>query len=150
MRWTFDLHQNDDIRSGPRWSPGTPALADGMLYVPTGDGDVLAINTSTAQEAWRWSSADALAGVQAYTRDGRSVLSSPIVSGDAVIVGASDGSIVALDRSTGAVRWSDSVDAPVISAPALSGNLLACGASDGWLYGWTGAVKVEASTHSAE
>jgi len=31
----------------------------------------------------------------------------------------------------------------------LSGNLLVCGASDGWLYGWTDATKIEASTHSA-
>ncbi len=150
MRWTFDLRQNDDIRCGPRWSPGTPALADGMLYVPTGDGDVLVVDTNAAQEAWRWSSGNALAGVQAYTRDARSVLSSPVVSGNVVIVGASDGNIVALDRRTGAVCWSDSLDAPVISAPALSGNLLVCGASDGWLYGWTGTTESGASTDSTK
>jgi outer membrane protein assembly factor BamB len=77
------------------------------------------------------------------------VLSSPVVSGNTVIVGASDGNIVALDRKTGAVRWSDSIDAPLISTPALSGNLLVCGASDGWLYGWTGATEIETKTHFA-
>ncbi len=138
--WEFDLEHEPGVRGGAKWSPGTPALGpDGTLYVPTGDGAVRAIDTSTGEQRWEWWSKPALAGVQGYARDGRSVLSSPLVSGDTVIVGASDGRIVALDSSDGTLAWSDDLGAPVISSPASSGNLLVCGASDGWLYAWTGA-----------
>jgi outer membrane protein assembly factor BamB len=137
LLWQFDLGQDPDKRGGARWSPGTPALADEILYVPTGDGFVRAVDTRTATQIWSWQADPALAGVQAYDRDGSSILSSPIVVGDTVITGSSDGRIVALDRTDGAVDWFDMLDAPIIGSPAISGNLLICSASDGWLYAWT-------------
>gem|GEM_PF-1066271 len=136
-RWEFDLQHEQGRRGGPGWSASTPALADGMLYVPTGDGAVRAISACRGEEVWQWWSDPAIAGVQAYARDGRSVLSSPVVAGNSVIVGASDGRIVALDRASGALLWADDLEAPVVSSPATSGNLLVCGASDGWVYAWT-------------
>ena len=136
--WRFDLEQREGVRGGPRWSAGSPALADGRLYVPTGDGAVRALDVDTGTQVWEWWSGPAAAGVQAYTRNGRSVLSSPVVVGNLVIVGASDGRIVALDSVSGELLWYDDLEAPVISSPAISGNLVVCAASDGWLYGWTG------------
>ena len=137
--WEFDLQHEKGVRGGAKWSPGTPALGpDGTLYVPTGDGAVRAVDTSTGRQRWEWWSEPALAGVQGYAREGRSVLSSPLLSGDTVIVGTSDGRLVALDGAAGALKWSDDLGAPVVSSPAASGNLLVCGASDGWLYAWTG------------
>jgi outer membrane protein assembly factor BamB/predicted phosphodiesterase len=144
--WRHDMQQSADLRSGPRWSAGSVAVADRraggpaarQLYVPTGDGSVRCLDAADGCQIWEWWSEPAAAGVQAYARDGKSVLSSPVVCGDTLYVGASDGRIVALDVSLGRLLWSDDLEAPVISSPAVSGNLLVCGASDGWLYAWTG------------
>lgn len=46
-------------------------------------------------------------------------------------VGRSDGSVVALDAATGAVRWSVPVGAPVTGAPALAGGVLYVPTGDG-------------------
>ena len=135
-RWAFDLVQSDDERGGPRWSPGRPTFAEGTLYVPTGDGRVVALDAATGSLVWEWRSGPALAGVGAYERESRGVFSSPLVVDESVIVGANDGRLVGLSRETGALLWSEYLGVPVASSPVLSGSLLVCGASDGWLYAW--------------
>ena len=141
IEWEFDLEQSGDSRGGPRWSAGTPALAEGRLFVPHSGGGVVAVEVERGKQLWRWRCKPALAGVQAYERDGASVLSSPVVCGKTVICGSSDGRLVGLDAENGDLLWQGDLAAPVISSPAVSGNLLVCGASDGWLYAWTGAER---------
>ena len=140
-RWRHELGQDPNTRGGARWSAGTLAVANDVCYVPVGDGSIRAISAQTGQPLWRWDSRDALAGIQAYTRDGRSVLSSPAIVGQTIVCGASDGRLVALDRQTGELNWSDDLEAPVVSSVAVSGNLIVCGASDGWLYAWIAACQ---------
>ena len=134
--WRAGLGQEKDRRGGPKWSAGTPALTDGKLFIPSGGGGLHAVDAESGAELWRWEAEPALAGIQAYERDGASVLSSPVVTGTHVMVGSSDGRLVALDAETGELRWEDEIGAPVVSSPAVSGNVVICGASDGWLYAW--------------
>lgn len=48
---------------------------------------------------------------------------SPVLSGDVVIVGASDGVFYAVNRKTGSLLWKHKTGAPIMSTVAVSGNL---------------------------
>src|SRR5687768_5132019 len=58
-----------------------------------------------------------------YKTAGR-VMSSPLVVGDAVYVGSTDGSLYALGRQDGALRWKFATRGPVNSSPASSGGVV--------------------------
>jgi outer membrane protein assembly factor BamB len=68
-----------------------------------------------------------------YKTAGR-VMSSPLVVGDAVYVGSTDGSIYALGRQDGALRWKFQTRGPVNSSPAYSAGLVYAGSVDGKFY----------------
>ncbi len=59
------------------------------------------------------------------------VRSTPVVTGDMVYVGSTDGNLYALDRSTGAERWHASAGSPVSSSPAVVRGLVIFGSRDG-------------------
>jgi outer membrane protein assembly factor BamB len=62
----------------------------------------------------------AASGTVAWTfRAGGAVRSSPVVSGDLVLVGSGDGLLHAVDRATGAERWRFDAGSPVTSSPAV-------------------------------
>jgi outer membrane protein assembly factor BamB len=77
---------------------------------------------------------------------GGKVRSSPLVTGDLVLVGSEDGTLYAVDREIGHVRWTHGCDGPVTSSPAAAngsafvvggdGNLVALHLDSGELL-WT-------------
>lgn len=86
-----------------------------------------------------------------FKTNGR-VISSPVVAGNAVYVGSTDGSLYAIDRSTGAQRWKFDTRGPVASSPAYHGGLVYVSSMDGNVYAvnadsgtvrWTFATKGE-------
>lgn len=81
--------------SGNQMSDGTPAVADGMVYVGTQTADrVVALDLQTG--ARRWLGAESLGGWQ----DGI-----PTAAGGRVFIGSNNG-IVARDGATGELLWS--------------------------------------------
>ncbi|MFC4464643.1 PQQ-binding-like beta-propeller repeat protein [Streptomyces xiangluensis] len=58
---------------------------------------------------------------------GKSVWSSPAVSGGVVYFGSFDGHVYALDAATGKVRWKFSTDSYNSSSPAISGGIVYVG-----------------------
>lgn len=111
----------------------TPAVADGVVYVGSGDGHVYALDARTGEERWRFDA-------------GRAVTSSPAVAGGLVYVGSRDGGYVALDAGTGRLRWrvATGPDARLAwgfesgdlytSSPAVAGGLAILGGADGQVY----------------
>ncbi|TLZ89027.1 MAG: hypothetical protein E6K04_08625 [Methanobacteriota archaeon] len=114
----------------------SPAYADGAVYVgvmgrynttsqvtfdpPYG---VLSLDAATGMEHWFFATLG-------------SVAASPAVLGPNVIVPAKDGTVYALNRSTGALAWEASVDAG-ISSPAVFGDTVFVG---GGAFGSPGRV----------
>lgn len=91
----------------------SPAIdADGNAYFGSDDGNVNAVDAN-GERIWRHIT-------------GGPVISSPALHGDVVYVGSDDGSIYALDRTTGDVRWSRRVDtqadSPVRVSPVVDEN----------------------------
>lgn len=68
-----------------------------------------------------------------FKTDGR-VLSSPVAAGGVVYVGASDGSVYAIDATQGTQRWRFATRGPVASSPAVSGGLVYFSSVDGKVY----------------
>jgi hypothetical protein len=72
--------------------PSSPALADGVVYIGSGDHNVYALDAKTGALRWKKTT-------------GNVVHASPAVSGGLVYVGSWDRYMYALDARTGAVRW---------------------------------------------
>lgn len=73
----------------------------------------------------------ALAGLQWRVATGGDVISSPAVANGVVYVGSGDGRLYALDRTTGAERWSYDAKSAVASSPAVGGGLVYFATRDG-------------------
>jgi polyvinyl alcohol dehydrogenase (cytochrome) len=85
--WTF---------KGPS-TTSTPAVVGGVIYLPGWDGKVYALRLEDGSSVWTASLPDLID-------------SSPTVTDTQVIVSDDNGSVHALDRTTGAVQWSHAVD----------------------------------------
>ncbi|MEA2515342.1 MAG: eukaryotic-like serine/threonine-protein kinase [Thermomicrobiales bacterium] len=84
--WRVDLDRGDGILS-------TPAVANGVVYVATYDGVVLAIDATTGEEVWR------------STLDEPIYYSSPAVEDGVLYVGDIGGRLYALDTEDGRREW---------------------------------------------
>lgn len=85
-------------------------------------------------------------------RTGGRVISSPLVVGDVVYVGSTDGSLYAVNRVDGTQRWKFETRGPIASSPAFHDGLVIIASLDGLVYAvdatsgqskWTFATKGE-------
>jgi eukaryotic-like serine/threonine-protein kinase len=117
--WTVEL-----ARSWSRWSLGTPALAHGLLFVPTPREHLLAIDAATGAVRWKASAGWSRIHPVAYQRRARGFLASPVVTGDLVWAGGIDGVLRAFDAHSGRERWKSDLGAPIVGGLVPSGDLL--------------------------
>lgn len=103
----------------------TPVLADGVIVFGTADSGVIALDAVSLEEKWHFSTGDAIIYTAPYSRPGRkTVETSPLVSGECVFIGASDGCMYCIDLGTGMEIWKFYAGTPVFTTPAMSGNML--------------------------
>lgn len=100
--WKTELapEYRNAMGDGPR---GAPTIADGVAYVYTGEGVLLALNVSDGKVAWRKALVEELQGTVADY----GMACSPLVVGDNVVVtvGAPSATVVAVSRKTGEIAW---------------------------------------------
>ncbi|MBW7933488.1 MAG: PQQ-binding-like beta-propeller repeat protein [Gemmatimonadaceae bacterium] len=98
------------------------------------------------------SAAPTLQGVVWKFKTAGRVISSPLVVGDVVYVGSTDGALYAVDRASGTQKWKFETRGPISSSPAVSNGLVFISSVDGNVYGvdavtgaprWTFATKGE-------
>ena len=124
------------LETGDLARVGTPAIADGRVYIATLDGDpggahhLFALDLSTGAVIWRMASPG---GEAAYT---------PVVMDGHVITQGEDGHVTALDPSTGLPLWQVEAPGPVEIVPAMVDGTV-YGASNG---GFAFAVDAETAT----
>jgi outer membrane protein assembly factor BamB len=117
VAWSFTTQ-------GQIWS--SPAVANGIVYFGSDDGNVYAIDVKTHKQLWQ-------------VQTGGLVRSSPAVVNGVVYIGTDgrgqDGGMVyALDGETGKVLWQYLTGGKVESSPAVAGNMVYIGSDNGTMY----------------
>jgi len=113
----------------------SPAYADGTLFFGSMDGSLYAVNALTGKQHWRCETEGAHLDSAAFKFDRTSIISSPAVSGSAVVFGCRDGFLYAVDRMTGNVRWRfDHQMSWVMSSPGVYRDGALAGSSDGHFF----------------
>jgi outer membrane protein assembly factor BamB len=111
------LNVKDARNLGLKWSYKTdysvdssPAVANGVVYVGSEDGNVYALNASTGAKLWSYAT-------------GAGLYSSPAVANGVVYVGSYDYNVYALNASTGGKLWSYATSGAVLSSPAVANGV---------------------------
>ena len=112
LKWRY-------VADGPVYA--SPAVVDGMVYLATGVGSIVALNAETGEEVWK------------HNVEGP-LNSSPAIAGDMLFIGRSDGGVEARDLVSGDVRWEFMTKGRVISSPAVDRGVVYIGSGDGKLY----------------
>ncbi len=95
----------------------------------TEDGNVYALNATTAAKLWK------------YSTEGE-VFSSPAVANGTVYVGSDDSNLYALNATTGRLTWSFTTGDEVSSSPAVANGVVYVGSNDGNVYALSNAPAV--------
>jgi outer membrane protein assembly factor BamB len=117
----------------PRWETKTgtffsasAGVDEGRVYVPGGNGDLIALDAETGKKLWSYAT-----GVE--------LGSAPVQAQGLVIVASHADSVFAVDAATGAWKWQYRRDSPSgfttrgISQPTIRGDLVYLGFADGTL-----------------
>jgi len=102
------------------------AVHDGIIYVGTVDGRVVAINSSTQSQQWDYT-------ITPTT----TIYTTPIVDGDLVYIGTYSGKVYALTIAQGTDRWvyprTGSIGA-IVGSPVIANETIYISSSDGMVY----------------
>ncbi len=112
LRWSFETE---------RQLFASPSVVDGVAYIGTGDGRLLALDGQTGEVVWEVDAGDA-------------VHSTPAVAGELVFFGLLDGRVVALERATGHQAWEFVTEGSVVASPTVFGGFLYIGSGGGAFY----------------
>jgi outer membrane protein assembly factor BamB len=132
-------------------SVGTPALDGDTLIVPTLYGSLVAIDTQTGAERWRYRARPGpLRGTHYRGKSVAAFAASPIVTGGIVWVADASGVLSAHDVRTGLVRWFTELPSPVMAGLAVSGDWLVIASYDGTVRAMTPGVGAPPRPPTAE
>ena len=111
---------------------GTPALAQGILVVPTLYRDLVAVDATSGAELWRYAGAPGPLRTTHYRGAHEAgFAASPVITGGIVWAVDTAGELVALDLHTGEPLWQTAVGMPVLAGLATSGDWLVAASYDG-------------------
>ena len=99
-----------------------PVLADGIVYVGSGDGGMNAIDPASGRRIWRFQA-------QGKIREGA------MIDGARLVFGTSENFVYALDRKSGAQLWRIALPGPIGAPPSMIGTTLVIGVSAGLIAG---------------
>lgn len=115
----------------------TPLVTDKEIIFGTSTRGVVALDRETLVEKWNFQTNPPMIYSAPYIKNpAATVETSPVLVGNAVFVGASDGGFYALDCHTGKQLWKHEMGAPVFATVAVSGNALYVTDFSGNVYGF--------------
>ena len=129
---------------------GTPAVGENIVCLggttaktkvderfPAG---MYGFDKATGKMVWKFPVGQDLAPSVPYKREVCTVTSSPVIAGEVVYFGATDGWFYALDAGTGKCLWKYWLGLPIASTVAVSGNTIIVATWDGTVYALTGGA----------
>jgi eukaryotic-like serine/threonine-protein kinase len=103
-------------------------IADGVVYLGTLKGTILALKLSDGEQLWRFSPPP----MEGNYRPG--IAASGVVVGDLVVLGDEEGTLVALDRKSGNRIWTAKTEGAIHSAPSAHEGRIFVGSDDARIY----------------
>lgn len=101
----------------------TPLVTGDAIIFGTSTHGVVALDKETLEEKWQFKVREAMILSSPYQGNHPvTVEASPVLCGNQVYVGASDGTLYAIDARTGRLQWRHHLGAPVFASVAVSGN----------------------------
>jgi len=114
-----------------------PQLADGVLYVGSGDGSFHAIDAETGKRVWRFEAPENKEPPEVLPWDpegSNKIRTDAVVDGPRVVFGSFGHRLRALDRKSGAEIWQKNLQAEISSSPVLVDGKIVLGSRGGMLY----------------
>ncbi|HKV73606.1 MAG TPA: PQQ-binding-like beta-propeller repeat protein [Gemmatimonadales bacterium] len=135
--WLYALRQADGNKL---WAyqadaaiASSPAVAEGSVYFTSRSGRIYAVDAKSGQLRW-FRATEAPLPLPWGHESGDHFISSPVLAGKLVIVGAGDGGVYAVATATGRVIWRGRTGGRVRSSPAVWKDRVFVGSADGVLY----------------
>lgn len=120
----------------------TPLVTDKAIIFGTSTHGVVALDKETLDEKWHFKVGEAMILSAPYKGNRpATVETSPVLCGNTVYIGASDGTLYGLDAATGRLQWRHRTGAPVFASVAVSGNGLFAVDFAGNVYGFAAEQK---------
>ncbi|UCF06854.1 MAG: PQQ-binding-like beta-propeller repeat protein [bacterium] len=123
----LDAGTGEWIWNYPGVSLASPAVANGMVYIGTYDGDIVCLDAGTGSPNWTYP-----AGGETFSS--ATVAYDPYLLQYMVYIGTDYGDILCLDADYGYYYWSYTTGGPVLSTPAVVDTSVYFGSSDGNVY----------------
>jgi outer membrane protein assembly factor BamB len=124
MLWTFDAGEVID---------STAAIADGVVYVGGGDGDLFALDLASGALRWKYTTGNLIG--ESSPAIGRGVTSQGGAGAvDAVYIGDLGGVVHAVGARDGRALWTFKTASEIKSSPVVVGDTVLIGSYDGHLY----------------
>jgi outer membrane protein assembly factor BamB len=105
--------------AGDNWFWSRPLVAGDVVYAPTADGIVFAIDRASGRERWRFES------------DASQIRTSLVLAGGVLVAAGRDGELFGLSPSSGALLWQATIDGDVLADPLVRGSELLYVTTDG-------------------
>ena len=119
--WRYELGDGGVPRILPHpavfdwdWQAPKPVVAEGTVYVGSGDGSFHAVDAATGARRWRFET-------------GGKIRTGAAIDGDRVFVGSADHHLYALDRASGRELWRHDTGAEVDTTPIVAGGKVLVG-----------------------
>jgi outer membrane protein assembly factor BamB len=118
-----------------------PTIQDGIIYVASKDGGVVAVNSSNRDVLWFYEMVTTSGGGLGCgpTSIPMAIYATPIVYGDSVYVGTYSGEVYALSTADGEVIWvyppkGEGYIGAVVGSPVIANGIIYASSSDGKVY----------------
>ena len=103
----------------------TPLVTETEIIFGTASRGVVALNRQTLEEAWNFKTASALIYTSPYSKPpSATVETTPVLVGNTIFIGASDGVLYALNRTDGKLLWKHATGIPIFTTVAISEQTL--------------------------
>jgi outer membrane protein assembly factor BamB len=112
----------------------SPAVANGVVIAATLGGRIVAVSEATGALRWSIQTGPLLPKNIHPAGEWDLYASSPVITGGAVLIGAGDGNVYALDLTSGKERWRVRTNGKVRATPSVHDGVAVVGSFDGRVY----------------
>lgn len=117
----------------------TPLLTDKEIVFGSAKLGLMAVDRETLEMKWQFVTGNSLIFTAPYTRKFASTIeTSPVLAGNTIYVGASDGTLYGISKDDGKLVWKHATGAPIFGSVAVSGNTLVMADFGGNVYAFVG------------